>query len=322
MPDSYFELRISAARGSDSISADMMRHLYTRQHLGKALVVCDQPIVMLSACRKQWLKLSRVIQRQRASTLNADKILKYTHTIAHMQRMHFTAQEPLRFPEGDVFFLSPQQLHTLPLACYTTYVMADLPDKTAHKLASATPQYSLVVDYHHRLNWAEYGFEPKKSLEKQVSQHWEEVMAFLKTYDVDPAHLYNGVVRDISAMDDALDTLLGVSQKFMVVANEFQRTLELARPIRLSKDIRVRYDAFNLLAHRIQALSTESYSQRFLELYNEDDTFFLYDSQRQPLLVPFEALVMQHRRAGRHNLAEALRKFYMGRSLNPVRNPM
>jgi hypothetical protein len=240
-----------------------------------------------------------------------------------MQRMHFTAQTPLRFPEGDVFFLRPDQLHTLPLECFTTYVMTDVSPDLAAKLAGATPQSSLVVDYHHRCDWAAYGFEPKKMLEKQVAQHWENVMKFLQTYNVDPAHLYNGVVRDISAMDDALDTLLGVSQKFMKVANEFQRTLELARPIRLSKDIRVRYDAFNLLAHRIQALSTESYSQRFLELYNEDDTFFLYDSAtHNTLLSSLETLVARHQNAGRHHLATALQQFYMGRSLKPVRYPI
>src|SRR5882762_3070435 len=70
----YFELRKQSARGTESIIADMMRHLHTRQHLGKALVICDHPLVVLSAARKQWLKLSRIIQKQRASTLNADKI--------------------------------------------------------------------------------------------------------------------------------------------------------------------------------------------------------------------------------------------------------
>ena len=63
----YFELRKPAARGTESIIADAARHLNTRQHLGKAVVVCDQPAIVLSAGRKQWLKLSRSLQNSVAA---------------------------------------------------------------------------------------------------------------------------------------------------------------------------------------------------------------------------------------------------------------
>ena len=107
MQKCYFELRTQAARGTDSMAADMMRHLHTRQYLGKTLVVSDDPFAILSIARKQWLRVSRAIQKQRASTLNADKILKHTHTITHMQHMRFTLKPPEEFPAGDVFFLHP-----------------------------------------------------------------------------------------------------------------------------------------------------------------------------------------------------------------------
>src|SRR6476660_4446110 len=95
MTDWYLESRKALARGTDSLAADIMRHLHTRQHLGSAVIICEQPVGMLSAGRKQWLKLSRSLQKQRAGTLNADKILKYTHTITRMQHMGFSAKTPL-----------------------------------------------------------------------------------------------------------------------------------------------------------------------------------------------------------------------------------
>jgi hypothetical protein len=124
MAQSYFELRKRSAKGTDSLIADMMRHFHTREYLGKALIICEQPTVTLSAARKQWLKLARIIQKQRASTLNADKILKYTHAIAHMQHLQFSYKDPLQDPDSGIYFLSPQQVHLLPNRCFTIYVMA------------------------------------------------------------------------------------------------------------------------------------------------------------------------------------------------------
>src|SRR5262245_57222451 len=94
----YFEIRQSNRRRAETITADAMRHLYTRQHLGKAVVICDEPTAIVGSARKIWLKLSRSLQRQRASTVNADKILKYTHAVTRMQRMCFSTKSPLERP--------------------------------------------------------------------------------------------------------------------------------------------------------------------------------------------------------------------------------
>ena len=115
----YFDLRTQAARGTDSITADMMRHLHTRQHLGKTLVISNEPMVTLSAARKQWLRITRSIQNQRASTLNADKILKYTHTITHMHRMDFTLRTPEERPNAYVFFRHPDDIGLAPPECFS-----------------------------------------------------------------------------------------------------------------------------------------------------------------------------------------------------------
>jgi hypothetical protein len=308
MGQCYIELRKSQARGTDSVVADIMRHLHTRQHLGKAVVICAQPVYILSAARKQWLKLSRVIQKQRAQTLNADKILKYTHTITHMQHMQFSTSSPLEQPDADIYFIAPHQITHMPVHCWSIYVAAPLQPDAAWAMLAQLPAEALIVDYDQSLRWDSFRLEPKKVLENRVSNEWAQVRQFLRGYDIDITAVAD--VQNIEAMDDALDTLLGISHTFLQVANEFQRALELARPLRIGKELRSAYDSFVLLAHRVQALSPTAYTQHFLEAYNEDDTFFLYDVRRHLVAASTESLASayaRHTAAGRHHLAQALR---------------
>lgn len=309
MAKGYIEIRKTAAIGTDSVAADMMRHLHTRQHLGKAVVVTDQPLAIMPAARKQWLKLSRAIQKQRAQTLNADKILKYTHTITHMQHLHFTVKSPLEAPDADIYFLTPDALSVMPIQCWTAYLLTEPTLADATDMLTQLPTEVLIVDYHHGSSWSSLGLQPKQALEDQVKTEWRQVQQFLATCNVDITIIENGDIRNVEAMDDALDTLLGVSHKFLQVANGFQRTLELARPLRVSKAMRVYYDTLMLLAHRVQALSPGVFTQHFLESYNEDDTFFLYDilrNMRGNSTEPVHAAYARHMAAGRANLARAL----------------
>ena len=308
MAKCYFELRKQSARGTDSIAADLMRHLHTRQHLGKVVVVCEQTIPMLAAARKQWLKLTRTIQRQRSSTLNADKILKYTHTITHMQHLRFTHKDPLGDPEADVYFLEPSECGVMPAHCYTIYVTGAIPAPTATAMIGKLPSEALIVDYGHASHWSEHGLQPKTVLEEQVVSEWGQVKQFLASRNIQVTGLVYQDSHDIELLDDALDTLLGISHQFLRIANEFQRALELARPLRLSQTVRKEYDAVVLLAYRVQALSPGTFTQHFLETYNEDDTFFLYDIATEMRMdsVSLREALEHHANAGRQNLADAL----------------
>ncbi len=304
----YIELRKPSARGTESIAADVMRHLNTRQHLGKAVVVCEQPAVILSTSRKQWLRLSRSLQKQRSSTLNADKILKYTHTITRMQRMLFTTKNPLERPEGDVFFLSPDEAEVLAANCWTAYFLSTVDPKTILSMMTQLPDQALAVDYMQSPVWQELGFVEKRQLEKQVDKTWLAADLFLKKYGIDVTRLIIKGYLDTEAMDDALDIILGGhGHEFLEIANDFQRALELARPLRLKESTRYAYDSLVLLAHRVQALRPGAYSQQFLELYNENDTFFLYDTGRARKhhvgSETLEQVYARHAAAGRINLA-------------------
>jgi hypothetical protein len=313
MAKCYFELRKQSAKGTDSVAADIMRHLHTRQHLGKVVVLSDQPVALLAASRKQWLKLSRTIQKQRASTLNADKILKYTHTITHMQHLRFTAKRALQDPEADVYFIDERGCETMPLHCYSIYVTATIGDDTARNMITQLPSEALVIDYLHHTQWGRLGLQSKVTLEEQVNSEWLQVQQMLKANNIDITQLIQDGFHDIEAMDDALDTLLGMSHRFLRIANEFQRALELARPLRIHRATRQHYDSLVLLAYRVQALSPGAFTQHFLESYNEDDTFFLYDIAREAVKStgePLEQAIRRHRTAGRHHLAKALHEVY------------
>jgi hypothetical protein len=311
MAKCYFELRKQGARGTDSLVADSMRHLHTRLHLGKAVLITSRDHEMVGPGRKQWNKLTRAIQKQRSATLNADKILKYTHTITRMQHMRFTSKTPLQDPEAEVHFLTPATAGTMPIHCYTVYVTVPLSLAQAREVIAQLPPEALIVDYHHHTPWASLGLQAKSELERQVSTEWRQVCQFLETHHINVRLLTpRDSLHDIEAMDDALDTLLSTSHGFMRVANDFQRALEHARPLRISRDTREEYDMIILLAHRVQALSPGIFTQRFLESYNEDDTFFLHDHIRRSLYAGPERLVeavARHLAAGRPHLAHHLR---------------
>ncbi len=314
MSQRYFDLRTQAARGTDSVIADMMRHLHTRQHLGAALIITDDPTITLSTARKQWLRIARSVQTQRASTLNADKILKYTHTITHMHNMEFTLKSPRERPDGDVFFVRPSELNDAPMHCFSVYLNVVLPEAAAKRLVEQLPDGALVVDYAHGTPWASHGLQPKNRLEDSVAETWRAARGFLEKHCIDVSELTTSPLQNIEAIDNALDTLLAVSHTFLEVASKFQRALELARPLRLTKTVREQYDALSLLAHRVQELSPAPFQQQFLEVYNEDDSFFLLDNAFGLHTTIIAERIEQHRRAGRQRLAVALAQVHRKRS--------
>lgn len=115
----YVEHRV-IRRGS--LSQDIASHLYARQWHGTAIVVSDKPKVLLSSVMKQWVELSRKVQRERASTLNAGRIQELSHGLSHMEHLRMAAKSSVKQAEWDVLFVLPSELHSLPEDCCTVYV--------------------------------------------------------------------------------------------------------------------------------------------------------------------------------------------------------
>lgn len=300
----YFELRPKSLNQTTLLAADMMRHLHTRQYLGKVVVVCHSPFATMRVARKQWLKLARSIQRQRASTLDADKILRRTYLITHMQHMHFAAKTPLQCPDAHVYFISPEQLDIIPLNCYTLYIAASLTPPQLRASVRQLPSDSLLVDYTGDLPLTAIKVTPKATLEAEVETHWQQVIAFLASHDIGIATLTERQFTQANTLDNALDILLGVSHGFLRVASAFQHAYELAQPDRPPHDLQRQYNIVTLLAYRVQALTPGLSGSYSLRTYHEDETYFLHDI--------FESFdfddehIRYHFKQGRRRLARAM----------------
>lgn len=128
-----------------AISREVAYHLYARQLRGKVVVVTDTPVPTLAAVRKQWVKLTRQVQRERASTLNPIHLREIGRQLARMQSMRFVAASQLEAPEADVFFVEPAKLLEVPPACHTLYVTCEIDRKTLDDITSHLPYGALVV---------------------------------------------------------------------------------------------------------------------------------------------------------------------------------
>lgn len=142
----YVELRTPA--GGETISWDIARHLYARQIASPAVILVDSPATFLPAMRKQWVKLTRSVQFERARTLDASLILAFTRITANMRHMQFTVHTSALEPSADVFILKPNALADMPPSCRTLYLVGVPPDpERLLTLCDRLPRRSLVVAY-------------------------------------------------------------------------------------------------------------------------------------------------------------------------------
>jgi hypothetical protein len=275
----YVETRKRAASsvtGRQAVTADIMRHFHARQWVGPALVVTDTPQHTLTACRRQWLNLSRLVQKRRASTLDADKILRHTHTITHMQHLFFGYAEAPAQPDDAVYFFSPDALGDIPAGCMTVYIIEPLDPEILAALAASLPEGALVVTYYPLDDTGD--LQPKANLEAAVERTWDDMCTFLAAHDISPSQLHP-LGTTAHNLDNTLDILLGASRQFFTLAEAFHRAVALSRPLRLNATTQTQYDTITLLAHRVNALSPGRYTDEFLESFL-DDTYTLYDIER------------------------------------------
>jgi hypothetical protein len=133
--------------GSDAVSWDIAHHLFARQLQGTVVILSNNPTGLLSALRKQWLRVARKVQNERSSTLDATLILELTKMIGHMQNMAFTAKSPYDEPGADVYVMDNSQLTEVPFGCHTFYVADAVEDEWLTAIQEAMPYGGLVVVY-------------------------------------------------------------------------------------------------------------------------------------------------------------------------------
>ncbi|HVI69669.1 MAG TPA: hypothetical protein VM581_04390 [Magnetospirillaceae bacterium] len=280
--DLYYEVRTMPVFGAPTpVASDIARHLQSRQYLGMTVVVCRNPLSMLSATRKQWLRLARNLQKQRASTLNAEEILRFTHTIMHMQHLQFVAQAPTAKTAAHIFFTTPDELTFLPPGCLSLYVTAAPRATQLHDWIDILAEHALVVDYEGTLDLPNLGLQPKSAIEAKMRHDWQELVSFMAANGVIVDDLVDGATIRHTSMDRALDALLVTGNGFLRRAAEFQHILSLSQPLKHEPLIHLKqFEAVMRLAHRVQALTPGAFSNFLADTFGDyhAESFFLRDA--------------------------------------------
>jgi len=126
---------------------DIANHLYTRMYYGKVVIVTDKPTVFIGALRKQWLKLARKVQVERAKTLDAAKVAELGGAASYMLQLRFTRRYPPDEYPGDVYIVNAKEALAWPPDCTTMYIAARIERHEQYLLTSWMPRHALVVLY-------------------------------------------------------------------------------------------------------------------------------------------------------------------------------
>lgn len=274
----YYETLDLPTKPTPSFASNITRHIHARKHLGTSMIIANNPFGLMSVIRKQWLRLTRAAQNQRASTLNADRILRLTYAITHMQRINFVAKTPIEMPNAHIFFVTPDQISQAPHNCFSLYVAAEVDESALADLIKQMPASGLIVDYTRKLDAKKLGLNPKSELEDKMDIEWQHAIDYLEESKVDMHELVHDTVQYMGAVDDALDILLNDGRTFLQVASNFQHARMLAQPVRTTNVIAEQYEMMGLLAHRVQALSPGTFTLPIDDAFHEEQaTFFLHD---------------------------------------------
>ena len=265
----YLETRTTDQ--TNTTAADVARHLRARLHLGKAVVVCSKPVTAMSVTKKYWLRLARNLQKERASTLNVERILQLTHDITRMHHTEFAAKSYDRAPHADIFFVPPDAIGELPPGCYSFYVLDEPTDIALQACIACLPHRALVIDYTRSPVVLQAPLLPKHQLGRQTPEQWRNVEAFLEAHDVHLDHIAKHP-QNTHAIDHAIDDLLDVSSQFLRIANNFLELLRLVQPTDTPMAQQRRFELLIALSRRIHALTPGTLSQQFIHSLGDDDS--------------------------------------------------
>jgi len=282
MGNRYFELRPPSTLKTP-VGNDIAHHFKTRQFLGSAVVVCDHPFAMISVVRKSWQKMVRQTQVDRAKTLNAEEILRFTRRIIQMQRLQFTCSLPDDSPCADVYFVTPKTLTSLPAGCYSLYITTPIENAQLAAWAHTLLSDSLVINYDVGIDTRACGLQPKRKLESALLTDWHQLLAYLHHHGVPVSRLDSADVKDPD-LNETLDILLGTGTEFIERASAFQHRLDITQPVaNISDSITQRIAMVLRLAHRVQALSPPN--PHLKQIFGSTETFFLRDRSAERLVV-------------------------------------
>jgi hypothetical protein len=107
---------------AEKLSYTAALHLQVRQTLGKAVIVTSQPEKTLATVRKQWMKLTKTLYSEQASTFNTSLKLALSSELEQMRDLQFGVLSRSHGRWLDVTFATPEEIRQLPTDCATIYI--------------------------------------------------------------------------------------------------------------------------------------------------------------------------------------------------------
>ncbi|HEX6462045.1 MAG TPA: hypothetical protein VFZ58_02095 [Candidatus Saccharimonadales bacterium] len=290
------------------LASDIARHWQSRYAHSKAVVICEHPHTLLKNIEKQWLRLTSQLQQKRLRTAGADEILELTYAITRMQHIAFAVCLPAQRPSAHMWLMRPHEtIGELASTCRSIYVTCRTPQ--IEELLEHVSAHSLVIDYADN-SWPAFT-RSKIELEEKVYDAWNELHTFFIQHDIDISAITYSNSYNAENIDNAIDTLIDVSSSFLRHAHHFQEMLQLAEPLQLEHNAKQQYEAANLLARRVAALSPNVFG-RFISQALDDETFYLQDRSLEVFRrESTKATIAYHQKAGRNNLARALERAFL-----------
>lgn len=130
-----------------SLSRQLAVHIAAHVQQGKIAVVTNKPAALLSSTRKQWLRLIRLTERERSSTLNAARKEQLEMQLERMRQLKFTTKAPEDMLEADITFATADDFVHTPPDCRIVYIAYDFEREKLHMLTSWMPRNGIVVMY-------------------------------------------------------------------------------------------------------------------------------------------------------------------------------
>lgn len=131
----------------NSVAKSIATDLIYRMYYGKTVIIVDNPKIFIGVLRKQWLKLLRATQIERARTLDPTKIAELSGTANYMQELRFTTRYPLGDYPGDVYVIDLATALQWPPDCSTLYIGTPIEKREQYLLSAWMPRDGLVVLY-------------------------------------------------------------------------------------------------------------------------------------------------------------------------------
>lgn len=130
-----------------SLSVDLVRHFSRRR--GQAIIVTDEPAMLMSFVRNQWLMLEQRIdlEMKHASIADSEYVSAIRDRIAYMQSVSFLAESPVDMLTANITFATAVDFISVSSMCHTAYITYNFAPAKLHMLTSWMPPNGLIVIY-------------------------------------------------------------------------------------------------------------------------------------------------------------------------------